>query len=200
MQVGTNGYISFDKVFTDYSPFEYPGNSRVTLVSPFFVDIDTSYGTGKIRYEIHALSQSPALFEDINHIINEQMDAAFAGKWLLLAEWRNCPEFGRSQSIVSFLLNKCTSSALKCVPLKLRATRITLVSSEDRPCQRTVMCEERDHRDCIPMVLAKKQLEGRGDLSPVRSIYRTIRFMLSTFQQSSGSRFRIGDLCSLTLS
>lgn len=102
MQVGTNGYFSFDKVFTDYVPFEYPGDYRVTLVSPFFADIDISKGKGNIRYEIHTISQSPALFEDVDHIINMQMNTTFAGRWLLLAEWKNVPEFGRSLYIVSF--------------------------------------------------------------------------------------------------
>ena len=102
-QVGTNGYISFDKVFTDYTIFEFPGSEEVTLVAPFFSDIDISKGTGNIKYEVHTLRNSEAVFSDINTIINEYMDADFSGSWLLLAEWKNVPEFGRSQLIVSFM-------------------------------------------------------------------------------------------------
>ena len=103
LQVGTNGYFSFDKVFTDYTPYEFPGSSKVSLVSPFFSDIDTSYGTGIIRYEVHTLSQSPTVLAEVSRIINEHTGEAFAGSWLLLAEWRNVPEYGRSQRIVSFV-------------------------------------------------------------------------------------------------
>ena len=76
----------------------------MTLVSPFFADIDVSKGQGDIRYQVHTLAQSPALFADVNKIINEAKGTAFAGKWLLLAEWNDVPEFGRSLRFVSFPL------------------------------------------------------------------------------------------------
>ena len=101
IQVGTNGYISFDKVFTEYATFEFPGAGQVTLVAPFFSDIDISKGTGRISYEVHTRRNSESLFSKVNSIINEEMGTDFFGAWLLLAEWRNAPEFGRSQTIVS---------------------------------------------------------------------------------------------------
>ena len=104
LQVGTNGYLSFDKVFTDYLAFEFPGLGDVTLVSPFFCDIDISKGTGSISYEVHTAGQSTVIFSDINTIVREQMETDFSGTWLLVAEWRNVPEFGRLQTIVSCLL------------------------------------------------------------------------------------------------
>ena len=75
----------------------------MTLVAPFFSDIDISDGTGNIKYEVHTQQSSPAIFSDINAIINEYVDADFFGSWLLLAEWKNVPEFGRSESIVSYV-------------------------------------------------------------------------------------------------
>ena len=89
----------------------------MTLVAPFFSDIDTSKGTGTISYEIHTLRKSEALFTDINAIINDQMDTEFSGTWLLLAEWKNAPEFGRSQSIVSCLFIPKISIICHCLPL-----------------------------------------------------------------------------------
>lgn len=100
VQVGTNGYLSFDKVFTDYESFEFPGQGHVTLLAPFFADIDISKGTGSISYEVHTVRQSEAIFSVVNRIVRERVDSEFSGTWLLVAEWRDVPEFGRSQYIV----------------------------------------------------------------------------------------------------
>lgn len=108
MQVGTNGYLSFDKVFTDYVTFEFPGDGHVTLVAPFFTDIDISKGTGSITYEVHTPKNSEALFSGINAVINDQMKTNFTGSWLIVAEWKNVPEFGGSKYIVCFLLHMFT--------------------------------------------------------------------------------------------
>lgn len=93
--------MSFDKVFTDYESFEFPGRGSVTLVAPFFSDIDISDGTGVISYEVHALRHSQTLISEFNTIINDEFGTEFEGTWLLLAEWKKVPQFGRSQFIVS---------------------------------------------------------------------------------------------------
>ena len=100
IQVGTNGYLSFDKVFTDYESFEFPGLGHVTLLAPFFCDIDISKGTGRISYEVHKVSQSEAVFAEVNRIVREKMNTEFSGTWLLVAEWRDVPEFSGYQHIV----------------------------------------------------------------------------------------------------
>ena len=97
-------------MFSDYAPFEFPGIGTVTLVAPFFGDIDISKGTGSIRYEVHTVRTSASLFSSLNTIINDQMDTEFSGAWLLLADWRNVPEFGRSQSYVSILFTNTSMS------------------------------------------------------------------------------------------
>ena len=101
IQVGTNGYFTFDKVFTDYSNFEFPGVGINTLVAPFFCDQDISKGLGTIRYEIHTWKTSEALIAKVNSVINKKMGTEFFGIWMLLAEWRDAPEFGRSHDFVS---------------------------------------------------------------------------------------------------
>ena len=100
-QVGTNGYLSFDKVFTDYEPFEFPGLGSLSLVAPFFCDIDISDGTGVISYEVHALRHSPTRLAFVSTIVNEEFGTEFEGTWMLVAEWKNVPAFGRREDIVS---------------------------------------------------------------------------------------------------
>lgn len=114
VQVGTNGYLSFDKVFTDYVTFEFPGDGHVTLVAPFFSDIDISKGIGSITYEVHTPKYSETLFSDINAVINDQMKTNFTGSWLIVAEWKNVPEFGGSIYTVRFLLSTYIVYMLYC--------------------------------------------------------------------------------------
>ena len=112
-QVGTNGYFSFDKVFTDYATFEFPGIGDVTLVAPFFSDIDISDGIGSISYEVHTRRTSQSLISKIDTIINDQMSTQFSGSWLIIAEWKNVPQFGRSHVFVSGMLIRAGSRDLK---------------------------------------------------------------------------------------
>lgn len=90
----------------------------MTLVAPFFTDIDISKGTGSITYEVHTPTNSEALFSDIHTVINDQMKTNFTGSWLIVAEWKDAPEFGGFKNIVCFLLctysvymSYCTSNA-----------------------------------------------------------------------------------------
>ena len=113
VQVGTNGYFTFDNVFTDYSNFEFPGVGINTLVAPFFCDQDISKGLGSIRYEIHTRKTSEALIAKVNLVINKKMGTDFSGVWTLLAEWKDAPEYGRSHYFVSHCMlcnkpNYCT--------------------------------------------------------------------------------------------
>lgn len=110
-------------MFTNYETFEFPGGGHVILVAPFFSDIDISYGTGRIRYEVHTLKSSEAIFSDINMIINDQMKTEFSGTWLLLAEWRNVPKFAGLQFIVRFSIH------LACMAILNNWTLVKVFSS-----------------------------------------------------------------------
>ena len=56
MQVGTNGYFTF-QYFTSFAPFIFNENTTQSLVAPFFTDIDIGQG-GQIDYEIHTVTTS----------------------------------------------------------------------------------------------------------------------------------------------
>ena len=99
MQVGTNGYFTF-KEFTNFSPFTFNGNRNLSLVAPFFTDIDISSGYGQINYEIHTKITSQFILSQVNSVINDHAQTEFSGDWLLVAMWDEVPRFGGGYSIV----------------------------------------------------------------------------------------------------
>jgi hypothetical protein len=84
--VGTNGYFTFS-TFTGYTPFQFTGASGLSLVAPFFTDIDISHGNGKIIYKIFDFSSPVAGI--INYVIRFNKHTNFTGEWFLVAEWRD---------------------------------------------------------------------------------------------------------------
>ena len=103
IQVGTNGYFTFDEAFTDYSSFVFPGVGVNTLVAPYFCDIDVSNERGSIRYEVHTRRTSQSLISKVNSLISDYMNTEYSGSWMLIAEWKNAPQFGGPIYIVSFI-------------------------------------------------------------------------------------------------
>ena len=49
MQVGTNGYFTFDG-FSGYEPFLFNESSTQSLVAPFFSGVDILNGIGETNY------------------------------------------------------------------------------------------------------------------------------------------------------
>ena len=90
--MGTNGYFTFDG-FNGFSPFIFDANTDVSLVAPFFADIDIT-GGGQIRYEIHTDSTSQSILSQVNSVINDHAQTVFSGEWLLVASWENVPPYG----------------------------------------------------------------------------------------------------------
>ena len=100
-QVGTNGYFTF-QAFRGYTPFIFNENTTLSLVAPFFTDIDISRGVGQIIYENHTLSTSKDLISKVDSIINKKTQANFKGKWMLVATWEDVPQYGSYYNIVRF--------------------------------------------------------------------------------------------------
>ena len=100
MQVGTNGYFTFD-VFAGFVPFTFNENVSLSLVAPFFTDIDISTGVGQIIYEIHTLPTSRRIISKVNSIIKKQTKENFRGEWMLVATWEDVPQYGTNRNIVS---------------------------------------------------------------------------------------------------
>ena len=107
MQVGTNGYFTFE-MFTGYIPFIFHENVNHSLVAPFFSDIDIELGFGQIDYEIHTEITSQSILSQVNSLINDQAQTNFNGKWLLVAMWDKVPPYpGYSNDTVRYLYLCC---------------------------------------------------------------------------------------------
>ncbi len=91
MQVNTNGDLSFGRNFTESSPELFPGPDF--LVAPFWADLDISNGVGSISYEVHTETDDTTLLADVSNFIRNITGSQFGGRWMLLAEWRNAPQY-----------------------------------------------------------------------------------------------------------
>lgn len=98
--MGTNGYFTF-REFTGYTSFVFDASGNDSLVAPFFTDIDISIGVGQINYEIHTRLTSQNLLSKIDSVVNEQLQANYSGRWMLVAEWNGVPQYGGDPNIVS---------------------------------------------------------------------------------------------------
>lgn len=104
-QVGTNGYFSFGRRFTGFAPFLFSEGNTISLVAPFFTDIDISRGSGGVRYQIHNdlnVTRSKALGEQVDTVINTNKLTNFRSKWLLVASWEDVSPYGDYET-VSFI-------------------------------------------------------------------------------------------------
>ena len=96
-QISTNGYFTFGRTpsglfnLLDADTYEhYPA-----LVAPYLTHIDISHGAGEILYKVHTDLTSPLVFNELNSFITHRSGVEFHGKWMLVAEWRDVPLFGR---------------------------------------------------------------------------------------------------------
>lgn len=69
-------------------------------MAPFEADTSISSGQGHVYYEVHNSSTSPTQLSRVNSFIRQQKQITFAGTWMLVAEWRNVPQSGQSNSVV----------------------------------------------------------------------------------------------------
>ena len=83
LQIGTNGYFTF-KYFTGFTPFPFKRGNGLSLVAPFFTDIDLPQW--HVEYEVHT-NNSIDIATAINERINNTCDTTFCGEWFLIASW-----------------------------------------------------------------------------------------------------------------
>ena len=101
LKVSTNGIISFGRPFSSHSPHLFPGTSFYNyLVAPFWTDTDITEGVGEVSYLVYDKSQSESL-SWVSTYISQQQQISFTGTWMLVAEWRDVPEYLGDTSIVS---------------------------------------------------------------------------------------------------
>ena len=89
--MGKNGYFTFQGIRVTYSsPFN--GKRNVSLVAPFFTDVNITVPLGQVSYEVHDDStKSTEIFSQVNSLINEHKQTQFNGELLMIAKWNNIP-------------------------------------------------------------------------------------------------------------
>ena len=132
LQIGTNGYFTLDQQFDDYQSAVFNEHTNMSLIAPFFTDIDISYnGAGNIFYEAHTPDTSQILLSSIDAVINQSMETEFHGEWLLVAEWNNVQEYGSPNTVSNWLcilttkykIFKVAQGLMNHIPLSRRLTR-----------------------------------------------------------------------------
>ncbi len=87
MQIGTNGYFSFEEPFYSSSPDAFPGTTTISayyLVAPFWDDVDIRR-RGNIYFEVHTLVDSSNYLSIVSNFVAP--DGSFTGTWMVLAQW-----------------------------------------------------------------------------------------------------------------
>ena len=84
LQIGTNGYFTF-KSFIGFTPFPFKRGNGLSLVAPFFTNIELP--TGSVEYEVHT-NNSINIATAINERINNTPNTTFCGEWFLIASWK----------------------------------------------------------------------------------------------------------------
>ena len=77
-QVGVNGLLSFGTAYGYYFNQPFPDFSRY-LVAPFWDDVDTGGGNGRISYEIH---ETGYFLEQVNTYLKQKRPSNFQGTWM----------------------------------------------------------------------------------------------------------------------
>ena len=100
IQVSTNGIISFSRAFPYHSPHFFPGTSFYNfLVAPFWTDNDISSGIGSVSYQVHDSATESLTW--VSSFITQNHQIRFNGNWMLVAEWRNVPQYHGDAGIVN---------------------------------------------------------------------------------------------------
>ena len=106
LQIGTNGYFSFEEPFYSSFPEHFPGFSvsAYYIVAPFWDDIDIRR-RGDIFFEVHINDTSSSLFSKVNNFVAP--DGSFSGTWMVVAQWdmvHSWPD-GESEDLRQFFLD-----------------------------------------------------------------------------------------------
>lgn len=100
LQVTANGIFSFGNPFPYHSPHLFPGTSFYNfLVAVYWTDNDISTGVGEVSYQVH--TDNTETVQWVNTYISQTQQVNFNGTWMLLAEWKDVPQYLSSTIIVS---------------------------------------------------------------------------------------------------
>ena len=143
LQVGTNGLLSFESAYNEFSNQVFPGSSEISsryLVAPFWDDIDISRDeTGQISYEIH---QSGYYLDRVNDFLQRKRPSAFSGSWMFVAYWDSVRPYPGSSFtevrkvytiLVSFYSCICFIILRRSIPSKPYSSQTGLIPMQYSP-------------------------------------------------------------------
>ena len=92
--------LSFDTNFSFYFNVPFPGYVRTLyLVAPFWDDVDTRFGNGRVLYEVY---ESGYALDSVSAFIRRTNPSSFQGTWMLVSYWDSVrPYHGLFNSAVS---------------------------------------------------------------------------------------------------
>ena len=102
--MGTNGYFTFS-TFTGFTPFRFEQGNGLSLVAPFFTDIDISRGQGSITYSTHDdfnEELSTAVAQSIDAAVNTVLHTNFSTQWFVVASWSDVAAYGKYDTVSLF--------------------------------------------------------------------------------------------------
>ena len=106
--MSTNGILSFNAQYNRPYNSLFSETSPNYLVAPFWDDVDTRGGNGRIFYEIH---ESGYFLDQVNTFLRRRRPSSFEGNWMLVAHWDAVhPYFGETSPEVNILTALCMVS------------------------------------------------------------------------------------------
>ena len=102
LQVTSNGLITLGAASFDCCPvtFDSIPPDATPFVAPYWVDNDPST-EGNVSYEVHG--QRSPLLQDISEFISRNQSTVFSGVWMLIASWRDLPEFSFEDLVSTYV-------------------------------------------------------------------------------------------------
>ena len=101
MQVSSNGLISFGYPFIQHYPELFPIIENLSIVAPFWSNVNTGSGVGNIYYHLYTDTRSPLLLHASKEL--SQFTGDFNITWLMVVTWDRVPQYQGSLTQVSIL-------------------------------------------------------------------------------------------------
>ena len=107
--MNNNGLISFDQPVRAYTPQAFPLSTNCNLIAPFWADVDTRDGRGRVLYR-DASTEEEVMIRARNEIRRTFVNQTnFQPNFVFIATWERVGHFGGDGStLVSECLIKCT--------------------------------------------------------------------------------------------
>ena len=106
-----DGFFSFGRAVNDWTPSYFP-QEHDYMVAPYWAHIDLhDRNISSVSYEVHSASSNgseTALLNEVSVFVSEWLQTTFEGKWMLLAEWSQVPQWRGNLSQV------CTHRSQDC--------------------------------------------------------------------------------------